>query len=144
LREGSGAPSFERRPGAHSPRGTDGQGSTSRSPESDGNPDDDRAAERDRRERAQKAVSKKRQRIHASATSSKAIATAATTRATPVLRNQKRKRVQDASQERADPGDRAAEIRFAAAGQVAGVGETLQKAMLTPAPIAVARPAKNA
>lgn len=52
--------------------------------------------------------------------------------------DEERQRVQDAAEDGAGAGDGAARQRVAAPGQVAGVGEPSENAMLTPAPSAAA------
>src|ERR1022692_856207 len=49
-----------------------------------------------------------------------------------VLRDEERQRVQDPAQERAAAGDRSAQVRAAAAGQVAGVGQAFGKGHADP------------
>ena len=61
-----------------------------------------------------------------------------------VGRDQEWQGMQDAAEERARPGDLPAQERVAAPGQVPVSDRPSEKAMLTPAPIAVASPAKNA
>ena len=61
-----------------------------------------------------------------------------------VLRDQERQGVQDPARERAGAGDGAAPVRTAAPGQLPLSESPSENAMLTPAPIAVATPARKA